>query len=85
MSNVQVASNIWINTADPEGEGNNYHEAAKNLPGDIGIRLIVGSTDRRMIDNARGRFTQRQYEEYITWKFFMPHTHIGDEWVKPEP
>ncbi len=87
MGSVQVASNIWIDKDDPEGVGNNHHQAAKRLPGDIGIRLIVGSVDRRMIDNGLllNRFTRQQYEEYLTWKFFMPHNHAGDEWINPDP
>lgn len=85
MSNVQVASNIWINVDDPEGLGNNFNEASRRLPGDLGLRLIVGTWNRQSIDVAiwQGRLTKQQNEEYLAYKFFMPHTHGGDELVRP--
>jgi hypothetical protein len=84
--NIDVESNIWINSEDPTGLANNYHEASKELPGDLAIHLIVGSTDTREIEKAilSRQLTRKQREEFISFKFFLPFNHFDDQWINPE-
>ncbi len=86
MSNITVASNVWINVSDPEGLGNNHHMASLHLPGDLAVKLIVGNRDVRSINHAilERRLTKRQHREFLTYRFFMPHTHEGDSFVHPD-
>lgn len=86
QTNIDVASNIWINKEDPTGPGNNCHEASRQMPGDLAIHLIVGSTDTREIEKAilSRRLTRKQRDEFITFKFFLPYNHLNNKWVNPE-
>lgn len=86
--NIAVASNVWISIENPvDDHYNNPTAASKSMPGDLALRLIVGSTDSRQIDQAilDRRLTKRQLKEYLSFRFFMPHNHIGDQWVGPPP
>lgn len=84
--NIDVESNIWIYTDDPTGLANNFHEASKEMPGDLAIHLIVGSTDSREIKKAilSKKLTGRQYDEFISYKFFLPFNHLENQWINPE-
>lgn len=84
--NIDVESNIWINADDPTGLANNIHEASKRMPGDLAIHLIVGSTDSREIRKAllTKELTNKQYNEFISYKFFLPFNHLTNKWISPE-
>lgn len=79
-TNIDVASNIWICTHDPNGPGNNPHAASKAMPGDLAFKILVPNMDSRIIQQAvlDGIVTKKQANEREFFRHFAPHNHLDD-------
>jgi hypothetical protein len=77
-SNLKVASNVWICAADPHGPDNNVWRACLHMPGDLRVSMAdIATRNRAEIDRAMGQglMTKAQYQEFLAYRFFLPHTH----------
>ena len=84
LSNLKVASNVWICAEDPLGRENNHWNACRHMPGDLRVKMSdMQNLDTRAIQQAidLGRMTKKQRDEMHVYRFFLPHTHTPDDLV----
>ena len=77
VSNITVASNVWINAENPEGT--TAFQAVPQIPGDLMIDFISKKNpmlNPRDTQILKGYLTPEQYREYLDRRFFF---NIGEE------
>ena len=85
VSNLKVASNVWICAENPHGEwDNNVWNACLHMPGDLRVKMSdIGFLTIPVIEQAiaLGRMTEKQRREMLAFRFFLPHTHAASDLV----
>ena len=77
VSNITVASNVWINAENPDAT--TAYQAVPQIPGDLMVDFIskmnpiLNPRDTRILRDALKR---TQYQEYLARRFFF---NIGEE------
>lgn len=72
-SNLSLRSNIWINVEWPDTTF--PAEAVNHMPGDLRIELDdIGCRHRNVVEQ---RLTPKQLEEFLAYRFFLPHGQHG--------